>query len=128
MSDDAHVRFKFRIWLECGDGFSLGPGKAELLAGIEAHGSLSKAAEALGMSYRKAWGRLKKAEAALGRPLVTKAGGNKSGFRLTPFALELVHAYETWVRSVEFIALKKAEELLPFTQIICRNSSPNSKK
>ncbi|MGE4298478.1 MAG: winged helix-turn-helix domain-containing protein [Desulfovibrionaceae bacterium] len=113
MLEKTRLRFKLRIWLECDEGFSLGPGKAELLQGIEARGSLSGAAEALGMSYRRAWGRIKKMEASLGRPLVEKLGGNKAGYRLTPFAVQLVRGYEAWIAAVEEYAVIKAEECIP---------------
>ncbi len=102
-----------RIWLETKEGFSFGPGQAELLKNIKVRLSLRKAAEHMGMSYRRAWGRLKKMEATLGSPLVYKAGGNKSGFRLTEFAEHLVQDYEAWVEEVETYAKDTAKRLLP---------------
>jgi molybdate transport system regulatory protein len=107
------LTFNLRVWLESPAGFSLGPGKAELLLRIEELGSLNQAAGSLGMSYRRAWGRIKQAEEQLGRPLVEKHGGNKSGYSLTPFAAELVHAYGRWVEAVESCARRAAGELLP---------------
>ncbi len=47
------------LWLKlqiaCGDALALGPGKADLLVAIKAHGSISAGGRALGMSYRRAW-------------------------------------------------------------------------
>ncbi|MBP1850369.1 winged helix-turn-helix domain-containing protein [Rhizobium halophytocola] len=37
------------------NGTRLGPGKIALLSGIFEHGSIRKAGEAIGMSYRRAW-------------------------------------------------------------------------
>lgn len=38
-----------------GDGLSIGPGKADLLRAIAGRGSISGAARALGMTYKRAW-------------------------------------------------------------------------
>ena len=46
---------KLKLQLVCGDGFALGPGKADVLEAIAAHGSISAAGRALGMSYRRTW-------------------------------------------------------------------------
>ena len=45
------VRFRVDFSEAC----SLGPGKIELLESIQKTGSLRQAAQALGMSYRRAW-------------------------------------------------------------------------
>lgn len=102
-----------RVWLESEQGFTFGPGQAELLRNIKNFGSLSKAAEYMGMSYRRAWGRLKKLEASIDQPLVEKTGGNKAGFTLTPYAEELIRTYDTWQLSVLLYADAKARELFP---------------
>ena len=44
---------KIRIQLK--DNFYIGPGKVLLLEKINETGSISKAAESIGLSYRKAW-------------------------------------------------------------------------
>lgn len=44
-----------KIQIACGDALAMGPGKADLLEAIIAHGSISAAGRALGMSYRRAW-------------------------------------------------------------------------
>ncbi len=107
------MTLRLRLWIEDDRGFSLGPGLAEMLRKIEELGSLRKAAESMGMSYRRAWGRLKRNEAALGRALVVKRGGNKAGYELTEFGSGLVKAYFDWIESVEAFALRKAQEVLP---------------
>ena len=67
-----------------------------LLQAIEKTGSLTTAANSLDMSYRKAWGDLKKAAELLGFPLVETARGGKEGghTRLTPVGMELVEAFD----------------------------------
>jgi molybdate transport system regulatory protein len=78
--------------LETGEGMFFGAGRALLLAKIEEHGSLKKAAEDLGMSYRAAWGRLKSSENRLGHKLAEKvpAEGRGQKLILTPLAEALI--------------------------------------
>ena len=104
---------QLRLWLETPMGTLMGLGRAELLSGIHDSGSLNKAAKAMGMSYRWAWGRLKECEATVGEPLVTKVSGLK-GFVLTPLGEELVKAFKLWNADVEAYALQRARELFPW--------------
>ena len=110
---------RLNLWLENEGGMLFGHGRALLLRKIEEHGSLRRAAEDLKMSYRAAWGKLKKSEAVLGFPLVEKLGGNKSGFRLTGQGKTLMDNYFLWYESMERQAWEMAGELfgwevLPF--------------
>ncbi len=57
----------------------MGPGKAALLEGIAAHGSISGAARAMGMSYRRAWVLVDAMNRAFRKPLVTTATGGRRG-------------------------------------------------
>jgi len=84
-----HVRYK--LWLESDDAL-MGEGLWQLLVEIERGGSISEAARRLKMSYRQAWGRLKKAEDRLGLRLLEKQVGGEAGggATLTPQARELV--------------------------------------
>ena len=52
----AKPRIGLNLWLETTEGVLFGMGRAELLDKIEECGSLKKAAEEMGMSYRAAWG------------------------------------------------------------------------
>ncbi len=56
-----------------------GDGKCRLLQAIENSGSLRAASDQLGISYRKAWGDLKKAEYHLKTPLVRRQRGGSAG-------------------------------------------------
>ena len=62
--------------------------RVELLEAIDAHGSLTRAAEAMQVPYRTAWDRVKATEAQLGiRLLESESGGAQGGgSRLTPGA------------------------------------------
>ena len=83
-----HLRYAF----EPGEqrGAELGNPLFELLAAVMEHGSIRHAAQALGTSYRHAWGSLRKWEKTLGEPLITWSQGQKA--RPTQFAQRLVWA------------------------------------
>ena len=68
-----------RIWFEREGQAVLGAGRAELLAAIDTEHSITKAAKAAGMSYRKAWTMIQEVNAAAGEPLVEAAVGGKQG-------------------------------------------------
>jgi molybdate transport system regulatory protein len=73
----------------------LGPGKIRLLEMIEAHGSISAAARAMGMSYRRAWLLIDSLNKMFDQPSVTAQTGGSGGgaATLTPFGAELVRLY-----------------------------------
>lgn len=56
-----------------------GPGKADLLAAIEAEGSISAAGRAMGMSYKRAWSLVEEMNTAFAEPLVESARGGAHG-------------------------------------------------
>jgi len=66
-----------------------------LLAQVEQTGSLRRATEVLGLSYRYAWGLVRDAEARLGAPLlVSRVGGaSGGGAELTPTAQDLLRRH-----------------------------------
>ncbi len=66
-----------------------------ILRAVEEHGSLLGAAKSLGMSYRAAWGKIKKTEERLGRSILEKqAGGARGGgSTLTPFGRALIERF-----------------------------------
>ncbi len=95
---------RFKIWINTSSGESIfGDGKWRLLREIHKTGSLRAAAIILGMSYRKAWGDLKKAEENLGVKLVEKQrGGAKGGeTKLTKVGAKWLEAYGAFRQEVE---------------------------
>lgn len=73
------MEVRYKIWLE-DNGPVFGDGVAALLLAIDQLGSLNQAAVGLKMSYRQAWGKIKKTEERLGIKLVeTKRGGKRGG-------------------------------------------------
>ena len=86
-------RLRLRITLAGGDW--LGPGKAELLAGIAETGSISAAGRRLGMSYKRAWGLVEVLNAMFAQPLVTasRGGAGHGGATLTDSGREVLRLY-----------------------------------
>lgn len=71
---------RFKVWFSSREEEGVfGDGKWRLLMEIERGKSIRAAALSLGMSYRKAWGDLKKAEACLGVKLIEKHRGGADG-------------------------------------------------
>jgi len=74
---------------------AIGPGKAELVERIAETGSISAAARAMGMSYRRAWQLVEAMNRACREPVViTAVGGTRGGgAEVTPFGLRLVRLF-----------------------------------
>jgi molybdate transport repressor ModE-like protein len=68
-----------KIWLETNEGYVFGPGVYNLLISIKEKGTLKEASKSLGMSYRYAWGLIKKAEEKLESPLIKASKGGRRG-------------------------------------------------
>ncbi len=86
----------YDVWLTNREtGGRLDDRLVKLLSGIRETGTIRSAAETLGLSYRKAWGDIRKAERFIGFPLVEKVRGGKDGglSRLTTDGNELVEAF-----------------------------------
>ena len=74
---------------------AMGPGKAELIERIAESGSISAAARAMGMSYRRAWQLVEALNDACREPVVITAVGGKrgGGAEVTPFGRRLVRLF-----------------------------------
>ena len=74
---------------------AMGPGKAELVERIAESGSISAAARAMGMSYRRAWQLVEALNKDFREPLVTTAVGGErgGGARVTDFGRRMVALY-----------------------------------
>jgi molybdate transport system regulatory protein len=105
---------RLNLWIETTEGQLFGMGRAQLLDKIEECGSLRKAAEEMCMSYRAAWGKIKRTEEILGFNLIEKERGNKTGYRLTEAARTLKKSYREWYQAIETEAFRKARELFPW--------------
>jgi len=83
------IRIMFR------KAIAMGPGKADLLKAIDETGSISAAARALGMSYRRAWLLVDTMNQCFKTPVVdTLTGGQKGGgARVTEIGHEVLNRY-----------------------------------
>jgi molybdate transport system regulatory protein len=86
---------RHKLWLEHDGRLVMSDYRVRLLELIAESGSLASAATELGLSYRRAWGKVKELEANLGIPLVqSEVGGAGGGHTtLSPEGRELVAAY-----------------------------------
>lgn len=81
----------------------IGPGRADLLAGIAASGSISAAGKAMGMSYKRAWGLVQALNEGFGRPLVetVRGGAGQGGAVLTPLGQAVLDRYRAMQGTTE---------------------------
>lgn len=100
--DKPEVRTRIDFSPDC----AIGPGKIELLEGIERTGSLSAAARDMGMSYRRAWLLVHDTNEAFAEPVAELAVGGREGggARLTDFGRRLVADYRAFEEKVRILA------------------------
>jgi molybdate transport system regulatory protein len=102
------------LWLKlqvaCGDALAIGPGKAELLEAIIVAESISGAARALGMSYRRAWLLVDEMNRCFDPPVVEtlRGGGLERGARITETGTAVLQAYREMERDAAAIADRPA--------------------
>lgn len=107
------IRPRIRV----GESVLIGPGKVELLRAVAEHGSISAAARALGMGYKRAWSLLDELQRSIPVPIVeTAAGGSKGGgAQVTAAGRELLKHYDELDKACSLAAepaLKKLDRLL----------------
>lgn len=95
MSKQKSVAVQMRIRIYAGNRM-LGPGKVELLAHIEATGSLSAAAKGMEMSYMRAWKLVQELNRDPDRPMVEMSRGGAGGGagKLTALGKEVLALYQ----------------------------------
>lgn len=102
---------KFHMWLEKDGGVFFGCGRYELLVKIDELGSLKLASENLGLSYRGAWGKIKRTEEIIGQKLIYKKN-NKEGYMLTDFGRGLMKEFGEFYEDVSAYASRKSTKNL----------------
>lgn len=102
---------KLHLWFEKDGGVFFGCGRYELLKKIDELGSLKLASESLGLSYRGAWGKVKRTEEIIGQKLIYKLN-NKEGYMLTGFGRELMNEFGAFYDDVAEYASRKGGDLL----------------
>jgi molybdate transport system regulatory protein len=111
------VSFRLRVLL--GDDIAVGPGKVDLLEAVDATGSISAAARALGMSYRRAWLLIDTMNRCFSRPVVeTVAGGVRGGgAQLTASGHRVVLHYR---RAQRVAATSAAADIAAILRLLAR--------
>jgi molybdate transport system regulatory protein len=81
----------------------MGPGKADLLEAVAQTGSISAAARAMGMSYRRAWLLVDAMNRCWDKPLVETmpSGSARSGARLSETGQQVMAHYRALQASAE---------------------------
>ncbi len=109
-----HLYVRTKTWIENERKELLfGKGKTEILELIEREGSIAKAAEKMGINYKKAWTHVKILRDNIADELVVpqKGGGGKGGTVLTPKADEMIKNYRQLQLEIEAFANKRFVEL-----------------
>jgi len=103
------LRFRVDFTEAC----SLGPGKIDLLESIQRTGSLRQAAQALGMSYRRAWLLLDGLNRSFSEPAATASIGGQGGggVTLTPFGLEIIRCFRAAAQAIEPVARQELQSI-----------------
>lgn len=103
---------RLTIRIDFDNGLQIGHGKIRLLEQIADHGSISRAAKEMGMSYRRAWLLANEVNGMFRKPVLeTRHGGAGGGeARLTSFGQSLVGHYRAIeARSAEVCGRQLAE-------------------
>jgi len=97
------MKAKLKVWVVFKDTVKFGDGRAQLLELVDQLGSLKRAVEQFGMSYRNAWGYLRELERAAGFKILDRqpGGGPRSGMRLTRRGREFLMQYRRFRHDVD---------------------------
>jgi len=89
------LTIKGRLWIEGENGTFVGFGRVVLLDRIRRHGSISKAARSMSISYRRAWELVDSMNRQGGEPVVITATGGKGGggARVTDAGLAVIDQF-----------------------------------
>jgi molybdate transport system regulatory protein len=114
-----------RIRVLFGSAFAIGPGKADLLQGVADTGSISAAARAMGMSYRRAWLLIDTMNRCFREPVMDTAtgGAGGGGAQITPFGRTVLAAY----REMEAGATSAIDRHMPAFSRLLRKTPPKGK-
>ena len=99
----ARLEPRIKLWVEKDGHLVLSDYRVQLLEQVAETGSLAEAAERMGLSYRRAWGKIREIERNLGLTLVaSEAGGaGGGGSHLTSDGERLVSLYQRFRRAME---------------------------
>jgi len=108
-SAEYSLKPNYKLWFETDGVYIFGPGACAILIAVLEEGTLTKGAEKIGMSYRYAWGVIRKIEQKLGTRLIETYKGGKiggGGARVTEEGLKFIKAYSELREAFEGILRK----------------------
>ncbi len=99
----SHLEPRIKLWVEKDGSLVLSDYRVRLLRCVAETGSLAEAAQRMGLSYRRAWGKVREIERNLGLSLVESevGGAGGGGSRLTKDGERLVAIYQRFRRKME---------------------------
>jgi molybdate transport system regulatory protein len=91
------------LWIERDGRVALSRWRVQLLDAVDATGSISAAAERMGVQYRLAWDRLEEMEEGLGMRLVERhvGGAGGGGATVTPVGRNLIERFNAFAAAAE---------------------------
>ncbi|NIS82158.1 MAG: LysR family transcriptional regulator [Anaerolineales bacterium] len=103
---------RFNLWLEVEGEVVLSNWRVRLLEAVENTGSITSAAEAMNVPYRRAWERLHEMEARIGEDLLeTEVGGiGGGGAKLTERAKDLISRFHRFADGLDVEIERRFQE------------------
>jgi molybdate transport system regulatory protein len=109
--EEVFMEIKVKFWIENKGEVVLGGGKTALFLAVDRLGSIQRAADEFGMSYRHAWGAIKKIEQRAGfKILDTRLGGKDGGAQLTPKGKEFIGKVDSLLEDLQGIVEKRFKQ------------------
>ncbi len=104
---------RIKLWVEKDGALVLSDYRVQLLQHIAETGSLAEAAQRMGLSYRRAWGKVREIEKNLGVTLVESeiGGAGGGGSHLTRQGERLVALYKRFRQLMESDLGKEFKEI-----------------
>jgi molybdate transport system regulatory protein len=100
---------RFNLWLERDGEVVLSAWRVQLLEAVEVSGSITGAAESMGVPYRRAWERLQEMEARVGEPIITTevGGAGGGGANLTVLGRDLIARFHRFADGFDEEVMKR---------------------
>jgi molybdate transport system regulatory protein len=99
----------FNMWIEADGQVVLSKWRAQLLTAVDEAGSISGAAEKMGIQYRLAWDRLEEMENGLGVQLVERhvGGVHGGGAKLTEAGREYIDRFTRLAEELDAVVAER---------------------
>jgi len=104
---------KSNVWLEVDGKVVMSLWRVKLLKAVQETGSISRAADVMDITYRRAWDKIHQSEERLGIKLVeTQIGGaGGGGAILTPEGLTIIEKYTELIWGVDAQLKQRFDEI-----------------